>query len=618
MKNKNCFHKFRANDKLSMQNQFIFVDTETTERKTKDGKILKFWLGWGIYWDRIEDKKEYFYFENIKQFWDWIELHFYAKKQEIIMFAHNMDFDFKILNGFDELIVKRKWEFKTAYIEGFRFIVNLEKNGHKLKIWDTMNFLPIQLKKIGKILDLDKLPINFEKDSKQKIKVYCKRDTEIIYKFIRHMIEWLIENNLSQLKPTIASLSLNIFRHKFYSKNNEIFIHNHKRVIQLERHSYRGGIADCFKVGKFKEQIVKTDITSMYPFFMKTKKLPVKLVGYYNQFEYKQSKIDKMFNKYLNNNDFSIIANCKINLPQKYAYILVKTKNKSMFMKGEFNITLTSPELQYVEKHGKILEIKELSIYENKYIFNDFVDFFIKMKEKATKENNLIERTFAKLIMNSQYGKWGSKKHNLKLIKKTKEPKVESIKYIMADKTETLMQFGYKQYLFESTNENTYDTFVAIPSLITAYSRMYLVNLIEIAERKNVYYADTDSLFCNKKGFKQLKKEGYIDKYKIGLLKVEDISKKNSYSEFLKPKMYSFNNVSKCKGVKRTASVILNKKDEIIYKQEMFQRFKTAIKNNNLDKQLITQQIKHISKIYDKGIIKNKCVYPYEVMKNDK
>lgn len=613
---KNCYHKFRINDKLNMQNQFIFVDTETTERKTKEGKILKFWMGWGIYWNRIEDKIEYFYFEDINLFWNWLESYFYAEKQEIILFAHNMDFDFKILDGFNELIVNRKWEFKTAYIEGCRFIVNLEKNGCKLKIWDTMNYLPIQLKKIGKIFDLDKLPIDFKKDSKQKIKTYCKRDTEIVYRFIRHMVEFLLKNDMSCLKPTIASLSLNIFRHKFYNKDNEIYIHSHKRVIELERHSYRGGISDNFKVGKTKEQIYKTDITSMYPFFMKTKKLPSKLIIYQNLFENKQKEINDTFKKYINDKDHLLICYCRIQLPRDKAYILVKTKNKSMFLHGEYDITLTTPEMQYIVKNGKILKIHEIIVYESKYLFKDFVKFFNNMKENATKEDNQVERMFAKLIENSLYGKFGSRKNRMSEIGKSKTPRVESIRIHNAEtkRIETYMQFGYKKFLFESTDKNTYDTFVAIPSFITAYSRMYLIDLIEITGRKHVFYCDTDSLFVTKQGYLNLKAKGFIHPTKLGLLKLEDVSKKGSISEFLKPKMYTFNGVSKCKGVKKTAELLENNKNECIFKQEMFERFKTAIKHNNLDVQIIKEQLKHVSKVYDKGIVKENVVIPYGVI----
>ena len=46
---KTTFHILRENDKLKLQNNFLFVDTET--KRTKESEE-KFHLGWMIYWEK--------------------------------------------------------------------------------------------------------------------------------------------------------------------------------------------------------------------------------------------------------------------------------------------------------------------------------------------------------------------------------------------------------------------------------------------------------------------------------------------------------------------------------------------------------------------------------------
>lgn len=531
--------------------------------------------------------------------------------EHLFIFAHNTDFDIKVLGGIDYFI-KNGYEVKSFYVEGCRFVLKLQNDKKIIEILDTMNYIPLSLKEIGKSIGLNKMEIDFNNCSKEYLKQYCLNDCEIVFLFIRKLLEFLEEYNLSQLKPTVSSLSLNIFRHKFYDiKHNPIYVHAWKSVIELERMSYKGGITDCFKIGNFTDKQYKLDINSMYSKQMRDNDFPSKLLYYRDITHIKKENLMKYFFKYFDSK--LIIARCKIYLPKKYAYILTKVtidnEKKSMFLSGTFINTLTTPELKFVMKYGKILEIYNLAIYDKANIFKDFVNFFVDKKIKFEQEGNIAYRLFCKTILNSLYGKFGqTTKTYIPVINNKYEFSSKYIIDTVNDDSFITMSLGNKTFEVNNTGNNSFDSSVSISSFVTAYARMNLVYLILKAKRENVYYVDTDSIIVNQEGYNNLFNE--IHPTELGKLKLEEISNNSTY---YRPKYYIFNHIEKCKGVKKNAVKIFEDDNLLIIKQEQFSKFNTSLRKKEFDKMKVIDMIKNIDKNYDKGIVKNGVVYPYEV-----
>lgn len=651
----NNFHILRSNPGLNMQNNFIFVDVESNINKSqKNIEILTFKLSCAIFWNRDSKKnmkekyKKTFY--NISEFWNNVEYFIFKstykkKRKEVILFAHNVEFDFRQLNGYRELF-KKGWKLTSHYIKQSVFIFIFKKENYILHIWSTTNYVHRPLEKIGETLNLPKLKINFEKDSIEYLEIYCMRDTEIIYQFIKQLIEWLEKDYLSKLKGTAGSLSLNIFRHKFYKpsyKDNYIFknsfkniwIHDWKKTIKLERESYRGGITDCFQLG-YKEEVYKLDINSMYSKCMKDCFLPYKLIRWCHESCQTQEYLLKTYNGYKKTH--GIIARVIINIPEKYAYIINNFGlGKSSFAYGKnIEITLCSPELDFIEKHGEIKKIKEMAIYKIKRIFRKFVKYFYKLRMNYKSINNKILVEFCKLILNTLYGKWGQKQTISKFLDETDE---EIIRYselikLMIQRRKQILNITDKDlinniiylgtivntcelylintelYIIKQTQKNAKDSFVAISSFITSYSRMLLVKYILKVKRENLYYVDTDSLFVNKKGFNNLQNSNFISETELGKLKIEEIGTCEIYA----PKFYDFNDKRKVKGINQKGAIILfENKNRVIYQVKQWQKAKTALKENHYEQQLIISTKKEARKLYDKGKINNNIITPYSI-----
>lgn len=638
MKRQNCFHEFRKNKHLKLQNNFIFVDTESTSvQLNKSKKVLTFKMGCSIFWNRKQNLKKEITFYKVNDFWNNVESFFSKETKNVLLFAHNTQFDFKMLDGFNQLL-NRDWELISQYVKNKTFILIFKKEKYVLHIWDTMNYAPEKLETIGESVGFSKLKVDFDNVSNQELEIYCKRDTEIIFQFIKKLVAFLDVNDLSRLKATAGSLSFNSFRHKFYNPENfKIFIHNWTRTIKLERDSYRGGITDVFKVGKSKEKLIKLDINSMYPWTMKNKELPTKLVGWFHESKHSNKELLKIYQKSKENN-YAIIIKATIELSKDDAYILNKFKNKSLFVYGEFKISLCTPEIEFVEQYGNIITIHEISVYKTEKIFEDFVDFFYNLRSKAKKENNLIDNKFCKLMLNTQYGKWGQREIEyerldensefLKWYKDIIELRIKKIKEKNPDFTfdKQMAYLGSIEgegelyvvnnglYLLKHTSKNAYDSFVAIASFITSYSRMLLIKYLLNAERENVYYCDTDSLVVNEIGYDNLLRTSFISETELGLLKIED----EGIGSFYSPKFYDFNTERKCKGIKKDSLLLLENDVKTVHQVENWQRWKTDLSNGYNNRQIITLSKKQSNKVYTKGKVdKNGNVIPFLVNEID-
>jgi len=244
-------HKLKDNQTAALPSRFIFFDTETTFEDIGDNLIehhLR--LGSALYWQRQpqrdKDTLVWCRFTTIDDFWDFVEEHTHSRDRLFII-AHNLPFDMGIVKGFAQL-QKRGFEPTKMIYDHRKNIWKFRRNTSTLLFLDNMNYFATSLEKLGQSVGLKKLKQPpFEAGNKVWWK-YNKRDVEVLYHTWRHWLTFLIDNDLGAFGLTIASQSLNAFRHRFMTE--EIYIHTSKRAVTTERAAYRGGRVECYRIGE--------------------------------------------------------------------------------------------------------------------------------------------------------------------------------------------------------------------------------------------------------------------------------------------------------------------------------------------------------------------------------
>ncbi|GAI45466.1 unnamed protein product, partial [marine sediment metagenome] len=257
-------------------------------------------------------------------------------------------------------------------------------------------------------------------------------------------------------------------------------------VKDLEQAAYMGGRTECRFLGKVKgNSFVGLDVNGLYPFVMKNNLYPYHLVEYQNSANL----------EYLDNvlGSFAVIGKVSIDTDEP-AYA-VRYKHKIVFPTGRFVTYLCSEGLRYALEHKHIVGIEELAVYQKADLFSGYIDYFAKLKEQYSKEDNKIMRHFAKDMSNSLYGKFAQRRKIMEANYQIdyKGYYREEVFDTITRQTEITTKM-FNRIWITYGSELCPNSFVAISAHVTEYARFYLYKLMKKVGLKNVIYTDTDSI----------------------------------------------------------------------------------------------------------------------------
>lgn len=589
-------HKLRENKRGSFPRHLIIFDTETTPVETELYQQHLLRLGYAKYVQLTSTleirRQDEIVFKTEDEFWQFVEAHTYEKTC-LYIFAHNVDFDMSVVRGYSKLR-ELGYDVQKWFVHNNGVFIKAKKGRKSVVITDTLMLFPFSLKEIGKYAGLEKLDMpNFE-DEESKWIEYCKRDVEVLTQALLKYMRFLKEHDLGNFQFTIASQSFSAFRHRFMK--HEIYIHGNPSITELEVQSYFGGRTEAFKIGKVDKRLYYLDVNSMYPFVMRNYYYPVRYIGELDNVSL--SELKELIK------DFCVIADVTV---ETDVPIVPVRKEKVIFPVGRFRGVYATGEIKLLLEKKKIKEVHKVLVYQRARIFTEYVDFFYAVKQKAKEEGDDFSYFMAKLFLNSLYGKFGQRTSDLELVTddpiKLEEYALPMVSFAVGE--EKFVRFDEKIWRVKK-REPAYNSFIAIASHVTSYARAYLFRLMEYVGLDKIYYMDTDSLVVDEEGYQKLKR--FINKTRLGALDVKEIF---DSLIILGAKAYITPQARRIKGIPARARQI----DDNTYEFDQFMRFRTKLRKNMLDCQLVVKATRTLSRIYDKGeVLPNGDVIPFVVV----
>jgi len=579
-------HALRREKSMAIPRHFIFFDTETNPIELESGEIRQdFKLGWACYWRRAygrhKERIEWFYFDTIDMFWDFVFTRS-QPKHRLWIIARNIVFDFTVCKGWKHL-KSEKYKLKFFHNNGVSVIVVVKKATKSIVFLDSMNWFPESLKATGERIGIKKMEIDFKTCTIEELSVYCKNDVLIEFENIRLFIKFLQGNNISRMCYTRASTAMAAYLLRHY--HTPIYIHNNAEAINLERESYKGGRCECFFIGNLNhEAYYVLDVNSLYPFCMAENPFPTK---------YKQL-VHKMHLKDCCDTIKTHCVTAKVKLNTDEPVYAIKN-GRTIFPIGTFDAVLTTPELKYALEHKHVKKIYDAVVYEQANIFSSYVRTIYALRQDFKSAGVRAYEQMCKYLMNSLYGKFGQKAENwVKIGDAPNEPdREELIFYTNPRKVMRLRYLLGEVYELESHSE-AYNSFPAISSHVTAFGRMYLWYLMKLAGHGNYFYCDTDSLIVNEKGLGSL--AGAIDDVTLGKLKLEETL---SHLTIRGLKDYETDSKTVIKGIRKNALLIR----ENTYQQEQWPTFRGLLKSKDINEYRVKTVTKHLTREYTKGTV---------------
>lgn len=592
----------------------MFFDTETKNTyKGKDKNIQheRLWFGcsWAFRYEQGEvTRSKISTWDTSEEFLELLHRRLDSSRP-LYLFAHNIKFDLTIVD-FWEKADDLGLDCTYAVLEDPPVFLSYIWDDCKLVLIDTFNFWKCSVADMGKQLGIEKFSIDIRTATRAEAEPYCKRDVEIIANQVTNLFDFLTDNDLGSFGISAPSIAMNTYKKRFMK--HEIFIHDRVRVMAIERGSYYGGLVENFYIGKgAKQTLYHTDVNSLYPSVM-VKEFPCKLIDNYTNMIPKDLRVK------------GVLADCcaKVRVSSKKNTYCVRHQNRLCQAKGVFDTWLCGPELERCYLSGDLAHIHEISQYEMKPLFKDYVNHLWGLRRANSIPKGNPKEVLIKLLMNSLYGKFGQKGYEwvdftprnlesyyllfggmcpMRYLTNNYVPNVtENVELWHADGLDNpiqLRRISSKIEMKFPTSEHS-ESFCAIAAFVTSYARERLRGLIQIAGPKHTYYCDTDSLFVDKSGLENLRRANELDDKELGKLKLEGYS--DNWA-FYGPKDYQFGAKHTLKGISKKAKDLGNN----TFEQLQFEGLASILKRggeNYIEVKTIT---KHVKRVYSKGLITN-------------
>lgn len=598
------FRAISGNAKCEHPHNILFFDTETVTEVV--GEEQRLHLQFGVaerltfnrgHWSRPTETV----FTTRAEFWDLVEANT-RQKSKLWVMAHNLGgFDFNVMGAIQPLL-DRGWEIEKLIVECPPFVIDFVRDGAHIRLIDSLNYVRASLEQIGHEVGIPKGQDPGPDRPMEERLDYCRNDVRILRTFMLAYMAFVKDNDLGNFAITGASQAMNAWRHRFaptYAGRDgrtkvKVFPTSGPEYEDIERRSYFAGRVGAEFIGKHEGDVVCFDVNSLFPAMMKQHLFPCSLKGKGKSMPIPEAR------KWLKLG-YGLIADVVLNVPDGCDWYPWRGERVT-FPVGRFTTTLCTGELQLALRHGHVVRIGAWQRYKMADLFGGYVEFFYSMRQKFKTDDLQLWAYICKLFLNSLYGKFGQKIPQWEEYDGADFPRCgpfgEPITHPMMTINDVLCRNvgGVFERRLPEDRGKARGAFVAIAAHVTSYARMALLHGFQDARRDQVLYYDTDSVFVTTEGRDNLSRAGVLDDNELGLWKLEAEAEGITVHG---PKDYVFNGKVKIKGIRKNAIQL----GPNVYQQAKFHSFKGSIFHNRMGEMLITDEIKHLSRTYTKGVV---------------
>jgi len=341
----------------------------------------------------IWDAGRYHWFRTMDEFFNFVLRPEYC---DVWFFAHaggTSDFLFFL----DWIVRHREWQVNIRYSSSAAVHVEFVRGKHKWIFVDSFFLMRTSLRKIAKFIGMEKggeagSVELFYSQSEEELREYNAMDCEILYKALQVFGD-LIYDLGGELKPTIASCAMTLFRRKYLRAD----IRTYDKANDVLRQCYIASRVEVFR--KSGDELYQYDINSSFPFSM-TSPAPGQL---------------KMVTKKVPAHGEMFFVDATINIPPQHVPPLpYRMGGRVYFPTGRWRSWFTGVDFREAELYGQIEKVHAVWIYEGRMDMAAYVEDIYEKRRKSEDESFLKE--VLKYLLNSLYGKFGEQTEKTSVI----------------------------------------------------------------------------------------------------------------------------------------------------------------------------------------------------------
>lgn len=404
------------------------------------------------------------------------------------IFSHNLQYDLPVLEG--DQFPRGSMLFTPTGL----LWADYDHWGRRARLIDSRNLFPrMSARALGAMVGAPKLDIDgqimrrmskgtpwghFNGHDQELIRRYVRRDAEIIYLAVSQLQDIALYCG-GQLRPTIAGVSMDIYRRKYHKWPWQALGPETNR---LARPAYYGGRVENFAYGRVPGVNVY-DVTSLYPYVQSRARFP-------HPGHLKMVLAPRTVSEWI---DWEGVAMVRLAVPDQIAPPQpYRFDNRLFFPTGEMSGLWSILEIRENFSRGTQLLGCDW-VLGSPTTFNPFSEFIETLFQ--LRQGYLVSGSSAanivKLILNSLYGRFGlNPDHGLYQLVDLSE--VPDLSKLQGYETHTINNRDYAYGPLPSSRPPDYVN-VLFASQITAAARLYLLEELQ-NQGENLVYCDTDSI----------------------------------------------------------------------------------------------------------------------------
>ena len=513
--------------------------------------------------------------------WDWIISHARPGRR-LNLVALNLRKTVALTGGFSAL-AEAGWEARVLISGGTCELYKHVRGRATIRMADARNLWREGGEQMILSLGFNPSPVmetgGDEAERTDRARLIC----DALQMLMERYREFLDVHNCGTLALTVAAQASNAYRHRWM--DHKIVIHADPEAVELERDGYHGGRCQCYRVGRrWMGHWYALDVNSMYPYVMREHSYPTRLVRY--------RRAPSMDALRLALDRYQVIADVLL-YAEEDAYPK-RHESRLIYPLGRYRTVLPDPELRYAMAAGHVVECSAFSAYEPAPIFRRYVDYWYALRLRYRAAGEMANAEFCKLLLNSLYGKFGAKGHEV-TVTGTCDLNYLSHREVydmLGDHWVEQCIAGVQREIRET--ERGHNAFVAIAAMVTSHARLYLYRLMEAAGREHVWYCDTDMLIVDPEGYGRLIEQ--LDPVRLGALRVQS---EFAMLSLLQQHNYVAGTTIKHAGIPRDARLI----GEDMYLFSAEPGLGTMARNNEMGMWRTRETVRRLGDVYDYGVI---------------
>lgn len=489
-------HWVSENRQERMPHRMVFFDTESNESRHGDFAIQSWRTGSAIRWRtdlKSGDHREGRAFVRPAELWAWVT-EFCRKGERTVVWAHNLGYDVRIADVF-RILPTLGWELEWCNLDRNVSSMTWRSDNGTLVFADTWTWIPLPLNVIAPLTGLVKFEMPDDGDSIDSWNNYCMRDTEIGYRVVGRLIDFITMEGLGNWQPTGAGMAYATWRHKFLT--HKILVHDDAAAIQAERAAMHTGRAEAWRHGKLGISTwTEVDMRNAYLVIGAEYDLPRKLRNHYGHINGRQ--YDLLSKRY------RVLCRCRVDT--RVPVSPCKVDGREIWPVGQFETWLWDCEVDLALREGASIRIQECYTYARDPILKEWAEWVMRVLRDETYTQNTIAQTWIKHCSRALIGRLALRVPSWEMFGDNPEG-ITGITHMStgaAGERQRMMHVGHRTLRETAVTEGR-DSLPQVTGYIMAVCRCLLWEAMNAAGFNHIAHVDTDSVLVDMAGLRNMR-----------------------------------------------------------------------------------------------------------------